>query len=201
LPGLVRIRFKYTGFRDTAINVLWAHCTAPGPYAAADLLTVATNLHTAWADVWKTLASTSTALEATDVTDFTSATGLSSEYVDVVAGIQPDMTAAQAAMVISLQTSERYRGGHGRCYIPGLAFNHMADSHTWDNTAVSTIGDFWADWIVLLAAQALGAGTLAPVVVRNRRVLGEAYIKLIGALIAQPVMATQRRRARKVAHH
>lgn len=48
------------------------------------------------------------------------------------------MQDSAASLVINAKTGSRYRGGHGRIYLPGLLTSLQANANTWTNAIIST---------------------------------------------------------------
>lgn len=48
-----------------------------------------------------------------------------------------------SAFLVSLPVGTRFRGGHGRSYIPGLTGDNSADGRTWIAGAVTDIGNWY----------------------------------------------------------
>lgn len=52
-------------------------------------------------------------------------------------GSAAGMQDAAAALMLNFHTADRYRGGHGRAYIPGLATSLQSNATQWTNTAAN----------------------------------------------------------------
>lgn len=161
-------------------------------------------------------------VEAQDLTDPKAATGV---WTGSFAGGLPvgsGQSAPQVAFLIREVAANRYRGGHGRVYIPGVTVNEesTSDANTWNPTFAATMTNAWANF--LLAIQAAlntnGCGNTTPAI--PHYVKGGAWhnvgtdadpdwkfkpsynsppipydIYLPNAISYNPNLATQRRRA------
>lgn len=192
----------------TCRNIMWLKGDITGPLIASDLQTLANNLYTAWANTFRFLyPSTITFLPAT-VTDFSSSSGLST--VSAATPISGSGTGvvlpAQVAILVNAQvTSERYRGGHSRLYIPAGVVGDIVDPQNVESGHVSTINSGMAGWITFLASVSPISGGLRPVVLHQRRKVSRgstsfipAYHSFITGYKCSPRLATQRRRVRRM---
>jgi hypothetical protein len=206
IPGLLSIRPQYTqeaADSDRPENVLWWLMNYTGGYSSSQLQDVAEKFDALWINVWGDQASENAYYLGSIIQDYTAAEGLQYSSVGTytpVAGGSGASTAPQAAGLISLKGYERYRGGHGRVYLPyvgaaALSANQwlFTDATTTAtqgalNTLITTMGtdtDEWKEgqWGVL----------------RHRKTA--PALELIYTALFQSVIATQRRRVRKVPHH
>jgi len=70
-----------------------------------------------------------------------------------------------AAFVMSNLGSMKYRGGHSRTYIPGIAIGGLQDKNTWTQTAqVNALNGWQALWAAVIQAAPIALGVLARVI-------------------------------------
>ena len=205
-PGVVLTIPKYDlGQPTNAANVI-AWQTAAVGLTVAQLQAVQTAFDTAWSGAWKNWTSSSNRYMGCWVVDMASATGnqVTNALYTPVAGVGastswPDMTSG----LISLHTATRYRGGHGRLYIPGgTAASVNADGRTLTSTAITQIGAMWANTVSALGALAgTAGGPYNPIVWHKKLASSPNSVESITGVVVQSVIATQRRRVRKVTRH
>lgn len=117
-----------------------------GPAGPADMVEMATVAHQSLASRWITtseIAADCTLLYTT-ATDLSSMTGAFGQYTHTDAGTAGTETAASTALVVSWDVDRRFRGGHYRTYLPGIASVGLQNSRTWTATAIATAAA-WAD--------------------------------------------------------
>jgi hypothetical protein len=128
-------------------NVMYAHTTGLDP-SEADLTTMATSLKTLWTTTLGTLSVNALTLTQVTVVDISSTSGLAGIWAStpVTGTIAGSASAAQIAGVISWKIARRYRGGHPRTYIPGIAqssiLNHREFTSGWVASA-GTAANAW----------------------------------------------------------
>jgi len=96
---------------------------------------------------------------------------------------------AQAAMLVTKQTGLGGRKGRGRLFIPGFGEANTDGGGTWNAALLAALQPDLNDWV-----DAASTGNCPLVLLHN----DSTTPTLINSLTAQPLMATQRRRIRKV---
>jgi hypothetical protein len=114
---------------------------------ATDVLNMATAIEAGWrtniapsiSDTIALTKVTATALDSSTAPEqFVPSTGVGS--------VSTQPVAAGTALVIQRKVARRYRGGHSRIYIPGVAAAELDDTETaWDATYVATIIGLWLE--------------------------------------------------------
>jgi len=124
-------------------------------------------------------------------------------FVAVPGAGSPTSIADQVAALISLHVAERYKGGHGRIYVPGLANNMLEDDgSTLQPAAITALGNMWNNTVTAMAAISAGnGGPLKPIVWHKKWAAHPNTTADILSITVQPLTATQRRRIRKVSRH
>jgi hypothetical protein len=207
LPGLIQIRPQYSDVEDTVHeNVTWwIQPTRTTNLTSAQLTNIQTIFDENWYFLWKNIGAAGNDYLGSYIQDFNSATGLevpNTAYTPQ-AGVHPTQESAQVALLISLQELNRYRGGHGRWYIPCTSVEASADSKTWSTGTVNQAVTAMNQLVVTMSAVSAGnGGAVNPVVLHTKKKGDESFVPYAGALsdfIVNTEKATQRRRLRKVA--
>lgn len=80
---------------------------------------------------------------ATDLTSDTAAFGVSTQAP--VPGAASQVWVANTAFLFSQQVSRRFRGGHGRTYLPGVTPDNTTDGRTWTSGCVTDLQGWWTE--------------------------------------------------------
>src|SRR5215470_12982212 len=161
-PGVVLVIPKYDlGHPNNAANVL-AWQTAAVGLVSTQLTAVQTAFDTAWSTGWKAIAPSINRYMGSWVIDMSSSTGTqvtNALYTPVVGTAGATSWADNCAALISLHTSLRYRGGHGRIYIPGLSSGGLnADGSTLLPSYMTNLTSLWNNTANAMAALSGAAG-------------------------------------------
>lgn len=199
---LVKIEILYTGERNTAANVLWATC--PGAHGASldSLETIATALGEYYIANMMPLISSSVSFEACTVADWTSADGLTAEYDNPTAGsLTGGKLPSQVCVLVNYLTNTRYRGGHGRTYVPQPDTTKLQTDQTWTSAFQTAVEDFWVAFLDQIGEQLIGEAALTPVLYHRAgsKDLEQGTEDIIGLGVSL-TPGTQRRRVRRVGH-
>jgi hypothetical protein len=205
-PGVVTIVPYYDlGHTNPAANVThWQ--TAVTGLTGAMLSAIRTAFDTSWFATWKGVGSSTNNYLGCWVIDNSSSTGLQVTNAGYTpqAGLSPatswpDSTAA----LLSLRTVMRYRGGHGRVYIPGLSSVSVQNDGMQLTTATqSTLTTLWTSTVTAMAAlSSTSGGPLTPIVWNKKLSSNPNSVQPVVTQLVQPILATQRRRLRKVSRH
>jgi hypothetical protein len=214
LPNLIQIRPQYTDTGpDTPENVTWWQGSGSllSPLSEPQLLTIQATFDTAWEAVWSQVGYTGALYKGAIVTDWSSATGLEAPlgaftpHVGSAAGILGNQT----AVLISLQEASRYRGGHGRIYLPAIGAAALATGETVAAAVITSVkGNYTSLVAAMQAIAAINNGPYTQVVFHQKTTLPPrppgtpvpAFTRPVTNFVVQPTIATQRRRVRKAAH-
>lgn len=206
LPGVVLTIPKYDlGHPNNAANVI-AWTTAAVGLTVAQLTAIQTAFDTAWSTQWKTNAASVNKYTGSWVIDMSSATSnqvTNALYTPAAGSVVQASWPDNAAALISLHTARRYRGGHGRIYVPGLAITLLQnDGMTLTPATVTSLGTMWDNTVSAMSAVAgTAGGPLSPIVWHKRLSSAPNTTEAVTGRVVQAVIATQRRRLRKVTRH
>jgi hypothetical protein len=126
-----------------------------------------------------------------------------SAYTPGGGGGGPTQAGDQISVLISLKTSTRYRGGHGRLYLPGVDISATAgDGRNMQSTVISTMNtQLGVLKAAMLAIPTGNGGPLSPIVWHKKWKTAPNTVEVINNYLANTELATQRRRLRKVPRH
>lgn len=204
--GVVLIIPKYDlGQPNNAANVLAWNTGAVG-LTVAQLTAVQSSFDTAWSAWWKAMSPNTNRYMGSWVIDMAGATAnqvTNSGYTPAAGTGGGTSWGDQQCALISLRTQNRYRGGHGRVYIGGLNSSAMnADGHTLSATAKSSITTGWNNTAnALLALSGAAGGPYTPIVWHKHWTAFPNTTENVVGIVVNDVLATQRRRQRKVTRH
>jgi hypothetical protein len=207
LPGLMQIRPQYVNMgADTPENVLYMAGSEPDGYTLTQLEHIQGVFDTGWSNMWKIMAAEDVTYLGSVITDWTSASGLENSTVGTftpVAGLSSGIPSAQVAVLISWTVGLRWRGGHFRTYLPGLAPENLQDeSHITADTQGNINTQLATLQTALLDISGTFGGPVAIVAFRFKNAKPTdanrptTYPYVTSG--AQTLLATQRRRLRKV---
>jgi len=205
-PGLVQVRVKYdTEYDlDSPENVLWVlSSTGQTPISAGGIGDIQSAFDNYWAPMWASLGWSEASYIGSIVTDWTSATGEEQSSVGVMTPLNGSAgsagMAAQAAALISYTQSIRYKGGHPRSYLPHLAQAIISGDAVIQNSYLETAETAFSSFLTQLGSiESAHGGPYNLVSYRFRDDSVNAHTQAITGFIFQPILATQRRRLRKV---
>lgn len=211
--GLVQIRAQYNASgedRDVPENVTWWKGAFSTGLSLGQATAIQLAFDTAWAVMWSQVGVDSVAYAGSVLTDWSSNTGIESTSVGTFApvdGTQTDRAPAQAAALISLQVALRFKGGHGRVYLPAIGNSATTSAMDLTTGVVTLLNEKYL--LLANAMNAISSGNGGPFVQQLFRFRSADYPTMptpVPALVpivaanAQQLLATQRRRLRKVAH-
>jgi hypothetical protein len=199
VPGTVRVNFF--GFNDSLVweNVMHWTYTGAGP-SSGDLDKGAQLFFEAYGQELMPLAAEAVTLQSVTLTDLATQTGAEGSYAGVSPGTAPGANlGAQVCSVVSKQTSYRYRGGHGRSYLPTGTQPNLETSGTWLPNYGHNLVVGYQNFV-----DEVGNGqaftTIGQEVIVHRVAdkvhLPSAFVTPITGYIAQLTLGTQRRRVR-----
>lgn len=139
------------------INELWL--TYSSTLAQSDLVILCNNIMTSWGAQFAAQVMPSCSLIGVTGNDMSS--NIAPQAGSTHAAI-PGSNAGQnipngSCGVISYETNLKYKGGHGRVYVPGLPRNALSDGNTWTATARAAIQAAWAAFITEITTVAVPA--------------------------------------------
>jgi hypothetical protein len=197
---LLKIEMTYAGERNTAANIMYATCSAAHGASLADLNGLAASLATSWSGV-KNVIHESLFFQECKVSDWTSAEGLSGTDSPVVAGLWTGtILPSQVCGLVNYDTTMRYRGGHGRLYLPQPGDTAVETDTTWTSTYLSAAVDFVTDWFTDINAAELASEPLTWVLYHRGSTHVPQGVEVIQGATISGIPATQRRRVRRVGH-
>lgn len=147
-PGkVVRSIFQYSDTSDTNIlNRLYFSYS--GSVSSADLSSWNSTLATEWSAEVKGKITDNVTLENITSTDLSSDLGAEVETPVGTAGSgSGTYLPSSSCVVLRAAISRRYRGGHPRVYIAGIAQNWLTNADTWNATDVNGLAVAWATMI------------------------------------------------------
>lgn len=209
--GVVQLRVRYG---DTASrvheNVMWVEGSGSPGYTLPALNNLAGIVAGDFSAMWAPLASPAAYLINVLAQDWSSSTGLQGSSITLnTAGTGTGTIGTDTAVLISLHEGLRYKGGHGRIYLPGLAQSTTTDGITMvtgKHTAAQTaMNSFMSD---LQGITMPNGGPFKLIVFHQRRKAvppatgwQPPSIQIAASSVVQTMLATQRRRLRKAPHH
>jgi hypothetical protein len=139
------------------------------------------------------------------VTDWSSSVGKQVNnigFTPVAGTAGAGFAGAQVACLVSLSDGVRYRGGHGRIYVPGVSTSYLIDPSHIQNTSISTFNGNFATFLAAMAAISSGDGGGFDLVIYHHRndVTRAVFVNVVSYSV-NALLATQRRRLRKAPHH
>lgn len=124
-------------------NILHFEYSGTAP-SSATCVTIAGDIHSAWATNMAPECPSTTVENFTSVTDLTSATSGSGESLTSTAGSRgDDEIPANAAMLVSYPVSTRYRGGHPRTYLVVGGNADFLDAAHWSSAFTAECQTHW----------------------------------------------------------
>jgi hypothetical protein len=207
LAGLVQIRPQTTDVNPENLvheNVLYYAGDASVTRTVVQLTAVQAAFDTAWTALWGIYGSSAAHYAGSIVTDRSSSTGLevdNSAFVPVVGSHGGGQLPNQVAILISHKIAQRYKGGHARTYLACVdaSATHPPDSVATTDIPLLTAG-FEAVTAAMSALTATDGGPYTFISLRGRRTVMPTGAPVV-ASVCNPLLATQRRRLRKAAHH
>lgn len=211
--GLIQVRTQYIPAgddRDTPENVLWWKGGFSTGLTEAQIEEIQLAFDPAWGSMWASIGATAVNYSGSIVTDWSSDTGISVDSVgsaSEVPGTKGNSQPSQVAALLSLSVAQRFKGGHGRIYLPNVGVSACTGNMDLNSTALTDLEEGWT--AVVTAMQGVSApngGPFNPYLFRYRNAnypLDAAPVpQILPILSANPasLLATQRRRLRKVAH-
>lgn len=197
----LKFEVLYTGERNTAANILYAHCTG----AEGATLTVLENLADTLGMEWQTavmpLVSEYVTLSQVTCSDWTSADGLTglsdfSTAGSLTGGRLPD----QVATLCNYQTNLRYRGGRGRMYLPQADITKLEDGKTWTTAFIGAVEAAMAGVLGAVNDMEIGGAAVTYSLYHRGTTKVPQGLENVLAILCSPTPGTQRRRVRRVGH-
>jgi hypothetical protein len=216
LSGMVQIRPQYIDSSEYIHeDVLWWIGTlgTRSNYLASQLTEMQSAFDTGWAGFWPNIAPNTAHYIGSIVTDFSNDLGLqigNSGYSHVPGANDGAEAPQQAALLVSLHEQQRYKGGHGRIYLPCLYGPFIDDGRTINTGIPPLVASGITDTVnALFALDSTGGGPVNFTVFHTRTQVEpktdpptykDPYYNVVQSWTVQSVLATQRRRLRKAAH-
>lgn len=164
-PGVAQIRLTgLVGAHPWAVVLHWYTGSATA-WTQSQIQSLAQSCATRWDTNIKPLLGNNTRGVASDTVDLSDST-LRAGHVDSgnATGGTPNPTPTLASCIlISHKTSQRYRGGHARTYLPGSGSANTADGDTWGAGFVATCTTNWTAFKNGISTDMQAAGLSASV--------------------------------------
>jgi hypothetical protein len=176
------------------------------PWTTAQLTAVQSAFDAAWVSHWTTWATANDTYIGSNVIDNSSALGgqvTNATYTPAGGNVVGNPVSDQVCALISLKEAPRYKGGHARIYLPGTALSHTQPDGQHLTGAALTLMDQWWDGVVAAMGSipTTNGGPFTPVVWHKHWAAFPNTVQPVIGRTAQIVLATQRRRIRKVSRH
>lgn len=200
LPGAVRIRIQQSMAGVNLQQVQHAiRSGAQVPWTQADVDVLAGNVRAVWVNNFIPLQVTALTLGSVVVEDLSSATGPVGTATGSTAGTDAGAPlSANAAACISWKINRRYRGGHPRMYVGGIAQTRLSNANTWLPAFVTAVDAAAEAFRTAVNATVLSGGGNAQLAVVHYRANGLPLVPPQASLISSAVVDTrvdsQRRR-------
>lgn len=158
----IRVRMIYnTVAAADAGNRLYFSYSGSAP-TAANCVTLASDIESAWATNLKPLISNDYALVEVDVLDIATDSGAFGTWTGDVVGTRTGTPPpVQCAMNVEFNIARRYRGGKPRCFLPAGIESDLLAPNTWTESFLSAVETGFSGFITAVEALSVGAvGTL-----------------------------------------
>lgn len=201
-PRLIQVRTLFTveGSGDRPENITW-WLQNTGPVTLSDLTTQQGIVDSDYAAFWAgSVGSSSAQYIGSIISSWESDTGPvvnSVGSMTPVTGSHSGLAAAQVCALMSGVGPQRYKGGHPRIYLPHIAQSVLQDDRSLTATAVA---DLESGWNAFGSAMAAGSPSWVTVNYRYRNNPLKAVVMALNNYNPNSIIATQRRRVRRVAH-
>ena len=162
---VVRVRLDYrdtTNLKSGSRLYLGYSGSAP---SAADCVTLAGDIASAWLTDLAPLITTNYALAEVDVLDITTEAGASGTWSGSNTGTRSGTSLPnQCATNVEFDIARRYRGGKPRMYLPPGAESDLNDASTYTGTFVTAVNSGVSAFVAALEALSIGSmGSLSHV--------------------------------------
>lgn len=149
VPNTLEFILRYSDGADSNIMNRF-FMTYTGVVSPTDAATLAATVNSQWITHMAGSHVNTVHLLSVTINDLSSKTG--AQVINVTGGAgtaSPPALSSAACAVLSAKTSLKYRGGHARVYLPGIAEGNLATPNTW-STAFQTA--LQAAWVAFLNA-------------------------------------------------
>jgi hypothetical protein len=212
MPGLVQIRPQYSigaagePERTAVENVLWFQGATLSnfPLTTASLTVIQDTFDAHWPVMWQYIGQEAYQYVGSIVTDWSVDTGITLPENTGLAptdGLGAGDMAANVAMLLSYvaPSMPRYKGGHGRTYLPFCSSTYLQTPWEWQNARVEDVAGGWSTMsTAMLGISSSDGGGFNQVVFRNKTNPLTAAVHDITSVNVGSVPASQRRRLRAV---
>lgn len=211
--GLVLIKPQYTGNdRDTPENVTWWKGSFSTGLTLAQMTAIQAIFDPAWGAMWKEIGAASATYTGSIIQDFSSNTGLEQTSVGVYAGqagTQGSDIGSNTACLISHLVAVRFKGGHGRTYLPSCGASALTNGKQFVAAQITAVTSGYATLVTNMGGVSSGnGGPFTQQLFRYRNYPGSAAhpIHTPASLVAvtsnsvSQTPASQRRRVRRASH-
>jgi len=175
-------------------------------YDVSQLTAIQTTFDTSWGTSYRAFLPTTNLYKGCIVIDSGSAFGQEKDNSAFAA--QPGNAVAgpiadNAAVLLSLHVLQRYKGGHGRAYLPGFSLDMIEpDGRNVLPTTLAAVESMWQNLRIAMAGNGTNnGGPHVPVLWHKKWAAAPNSTSEIVGATTSAVLATQRRRLRKVSRH
>lgn len=203
---ITTIPYYDTGHVASSANVMHWQGSFTVNLTNAQLTQIQLTFDQVWSTNWAQLGTTSNHYLGSWVIDMSNSTGgqvTNAAYAHVPGTSGSVPVGDQVAALISLRGTLRYRGGHGRIYVPGLSGAMLtSNGATWSGPTLPSLDALWTNTVTAMAGIAgTNGGPFTPVIWHKKLKSNPNSVEPIATHVSQAVTASQRRRVRKVSRH
>lgn len=201
-PGIAKIIIAQTYATVNVFNILHAKSDGATPWTPTECSNMASAVRAAWVTNFLPLQVSNLSLGDVTVIDLSSPSANSGVASGTNAGALSSASAlpANVAACISWKIQNRYRGGHPRTYVGGMATTQTANPNTWASThltALTNAANAMRNAIQTVSVSGSPAEFVVVHYVKNKVKLNPPDYDYITAAAVDSRIDTQRRRLGK----
>ena len=206
MAEIVKCQLQWTGEEhDVGLNTFYLHSAGGAGAPLADLNGLATDIGALAISYLIPSIQESVALSLVTAADWSGPSGLTGSEAESTGGADVGaVQSAQVAVLVNMEQSLRYRGGHPRLYVPPGSAASLASAIQWTGGYVAALQANLDSLFTELNALELAGEACTLVNFRTREhvggVLQPPSFTTIDGLIASQTPATIRRRVRRAGH-
>ena len=137
VPQVLRVRIAGVYGTSTWMNILHLKYSGNAPLVG-DLNSVCQQVLAAWSANIASMCNPAVSTTFADATDLTSSTSAQGIFDEVINGSRSGAAfPSNVAAVVSWHVASRWRGGHGRMYLPAGSVTDVFQNHEWLNTTLT----------------------------------------------------------------
>jgi len=206
LPGVVTIVPEYD-IHGIAMAANVFHFQGQSiSFSTSQLTAIQSAWEGAWATPYAGLCPSGTSYLGANVIDSGSALGqevTNTAHIPNIGTLTGGPMADNQAVLLSLHGLHRYKGGHCRKYLPGMAYLvTQNDGRLLGDTYKASIGNMWQGVVTALNnVSTANGGPFKPIIWHKKWKAAPNSPEDVVGYTVQSVLASQRRRLRKVSRH